>query len=87
MKKYDRNRRKAGLLKDGTQIARELGVSGTFVCAVRHAMGLHGKSRFMDLEAVRVWLRDHPEFKIRDFYPRPKQEKKSQAAQLETTTS
>ena len=60
------------LLQTSKQICAVLGVSGTYMSAVRHAMGLHGKSRYMELEIVRLWLREHPGFMVRDVYPRGK---------------
>ncbi len=61
------------ILRTGVQIAAEMGFSTTYMSAVRHAMGLHGKSRFMLLEQVRDWLLAHPEFKVEHVYRRKTQ--------------
>jgi hypothetical protein len=68
---------KTGLLRCGAQIADDLGVSTTYMSALRHAMGLHGKTRYMELDVVRRWLRNHPEFKVQDVYPRGRQSRQN----------
>jgi hypothetical protein len=67
MKIVENDTRKQILL-NGAQLAAEMGVSPNYVYAVRRAMGLTGRSRFMQIEVVLQWLKDHPEFTIRNAY-------------------
>lgn len=58
---------------NGTEARRQLGAPGkpwgsARMAAIKKAMGLTG--RYMFLSQVRAWLRDHPDFKERDIYPR-----------------
>jgi len=56
------------ILVNGSQLAHELGVSGNYVYALRRAMGLTGRSRYMRLEVVLAWLESHPNFTVRGAY-------------------
>ena len=67
MKTGDNDTRKQILL-NGAQLAAEMGVSPNYVYALRRAMGLTGRSRFMRLEVVLAWIEAHPEFTIRNAY-------------------
>jgi hypothetical protein len=44
-----------------------LGVGGTMMSAVKRAMGISG--RYFFLSDVRKFIRDHPDFRVRDVYP------------------
>jgi hypothetical protein len=46
---------------------RELGWGETMMSAVKKAMGI--KARYFFLSDVRMFIREHPDFKIRDVYP------------------
>jgi len=50
-----------------TGIAAELGVSDSYICAVKKAMGTPG--RWLDIDAVRQWIIEHPDFRCRHVWP------------------
>jgi hypothetical protein len=56
------------ILANGAQLADELRVSANYVYALRRAMGLTRRSRYMRLEVVLAWLESHPGFTVRGTY-------------------
>ena len=68
MKTGERFEMRSKVFANGVQLASELGVSTNYVYALRRAMGLTGRSRFIRRELVVEWLAAHPELTVRSGY-------------------